>query len=134
MAGIFDELVKESKSFVFQNICNSVTQGGFGCTFFFICFNSVSCPLSDLLGAFDSYLVNSTNRQMRHVFSNFFRKQRLLFGRVSETQGFMYKLFGRKVNTYAYLVFRCTRDIPPFGSAEFPWDTHQKNARRPSTD
>ena len=117
MAGIFDELVKESKSFVFQNICNSVSQGGFGCSFFFICFNSVSCPPSDLL---DSYLVNSTVRQMRHVFSNFFGKQGLLFGRASETEGFMYKLFGREVNTYSYLVFRCTRDIPPFGSAEFP--------------
>ena len=111
----FDKLVKESKSFVFQNISNPVTQVGFGCSLFFVCINGVSCPLSKLRSAFDGYLVNSTDRQMCNIFSNFFGKQGLLFSRVSETQSFMYKLFGRKVTIYGYLLFRCTRDIPPFG-------------------
>ena len=53
--------------------------------FFFIRVNGKSCPLSNLLGAFNGYLMNSASGQVCHVFLNFLGKKRLLFSGVSET-------------------------------------------------
>ena len=51
--------------------------------------------------------------------SDFLGKHRLLFGWVLETKGFLQKLSWCKMNSHCDVIFRCARDIPLFGGAEF---------------